>query len=349
MKIKGKDFLFLKLSEFVLLEKIPENRPSGAETEEECKKYHYSKQEVDAEKKWLLCLRKNIMKQIHDGEFENIKVFILGEFGGKLYLMDGQHTGVIYKELIEKNIFSEDTLDFVCLVYKYTSYQDMISSLSPMNEAKSWKKSNHSRLESMEAEGRKIYEKMADKYYDKIDDGVIKHCLFRQSNGEDLFKIKIFPAYQELIELTLYFQEECKKHCLSKNDIARLSGTNHCATAVRDLMRLIFRETLNTNKKYYDSLKENSSEEWKKDGTRICKELVGGILGDNALSSTNWSAFGAADLFKVNHNAEFKKQFSQRYKDGAIRLFKRSTTNVNKDIKIFETALDCWIKLNKKG
>ena len=40
MKIKGKDFLFLKLSDFVLLEKIQENRPSGAETEEECKKYH---------------------------------------------------------------------------------------------------------------------------------------------------------------------------------------------------------------------------------------------------------------------------------------------------------------------
>lgn len=353
MKIKNKSSLVLTLDEFKQLKKIRANRPSGAETDTERLDYGYTRQEIDDEKKWLKKLESSIRDTIKKENFENCKIFIIGSINGIKYLMDGQHTGAIYTKLIEEGIFSEDELTFFCVVYEYDSYNDMISDLERINKAKAWRNQQASRLNAVSFyestgdsfKGRDVYEEMAEEYYGILDDSVIKQCIFGQHNGEALYEKSVRSTYKELLNLYCHFQDLCKEKGLPDKDIKRLCGTNHCATDVRDLMFYIFRELKRAKNDYYDSKPNGRGDkEWRRDGERICKCLIEGILGVNAVATSNWSPSGAADLFKINHNTEFKKRFKEKCDNGSIRLYKRASDQGKKDDEILEMALACWLK-----
>ena len=315
MNIKNKTSRNLAFDEMIKVQKIYENRPSGAESEEERKKYGYSKQEIDAEKKYLNLLKKVIINDIKNGTFSNLKNFILGLVGGVLYLMDGQHVFEVYSELIKEGLLNKD-IEFYCNIYEYDSFDDMLDDLAKLNEGRKWRKGDTSRLRDINSDGRELYENISTEFYGKLDDGIIKQCIFGQHNGENIYSSNISPYYRELIELTLLLEKKCKDLGLQSNDVKRLIGVNHAASCFRDLERIIFRELVNINKGVVDNQTIDS-------GMEICGRLIDGIFGEFSSSKSNWNAYAASNLFKVNVNREFKKQFLDKWKNGDIKISKR--------------------------
>ena len=340
MYLKENEKLYIGIDEFLMVKKIHLNRPIGNEGLEECHKYGYSRQMVDSASRYFLKLKKEICKDIKNGSFLNEKIFIIGQIKGEdgiYYLVDGQHMGAIYVELIEEGILPRD-FKFFYELNTYNSYEEMVVRLGILNKNKSWNYIDHSSAKSRDSEGYKEYCSLADKYYGVLDDGVIKQCIFGQQNGLNIFDKKMSNFRNELLELTKYFlklAEEDMGRYFSKNDVKRFIGVSHAASCFRDLQRIIFRTI---NEKY----EEFEEDEVKKFGLEICQNLIDGVLGKNSKMGTDYTGFTAKSLFSLNNNANFKKTFVDLYNEGGIRLCKRTSKKFNDKIEIVDEAISKW-------
>lgn len=335
LKMAEKPFIYY--SDFLELKKIVDNRPSGNESEEERKKYGYTPQEVDKEKRYFIQLKNEIKKDINKGKFINSKVFIIGVINGKptYYLVDGQHTGGVYVELIDEGILDKDTKFFYEL-RKYDSYNDMINDLHVLNNGNKWSKIDHARGNGLETEGREIYMRMANEYYGILPDGVIRQCIFGQNNGNNIFAKKYTVYYKELLHLTVKMKELCQeKGLLTPKQINRMCGVAHSATTFRDLLRVVIRENA---KSFSKTEKEKST----KTSIDLCLVVIKALLGDYSKVSTGWTPLSAATLLNINSQKEFKKAFVEQMGRDAIKFCSR-TTEKNKDtVEFLKNCVDIW-------
>lgn len=327
------------------IQKMPENRADGTETEEERLRLSYSRSEVESEKKHLGALLKSIKNEGFDNK---AKTFIIGcceDRPGVYFLMDGQHIRAIAGILIEEGILPSDT-QFQYTINYYKTYADMVKALSYLNNGKPMKGEQISRAKTFNngkcGPGYELYMKMEDKYYGLVRDSLIRICIFGQNNGTTIYSKHITEYHEELIRAYINLIEAAKSVGADAELMGVIEGVQHGMITLRDLYNTFFTEVF---KKYGETIPRDVLIN---KGMSLCAFFNLGLLGRFSNASSGYTFRTIQTMLGYTGN-NFKRELNRYIKSGVVRFY-GAKDKKNKNLReTSDMIIDCVEKWSKNA